>query len=136
MCHLRSDGVSDLRTEFVALARQPGANRRALCQRFGISAPTGYKWLGRYAAAGAAGLEDRSRRPHHSPARTAPGMEQAVLALRAQHPTWGARKLRVRLTRQGVQPLPAVSTITAILRRHGALHPAPGPGQPRAFPAL
>ena len=125
--------VSDLRTEFVALARQPGANRRALCQRFGIPAPTGYKWLGRYAAAGAAGLEDRSRRPHHSPARTAPGMEQAVLALRAQHPTWGARKLRVRLTRQGVQPLPAVSTITAILRRHGALHPAPGPGQPRAF---
>ena len=128
--------VSDLRTEFVALARQPGANRRALCQRFGISAPTGYKWLGRYAAEGAHGLQDRSRRPHHSPARTAPGMEQAVLTLRAQHPTWGARKLRVLLARQGVQPLPAASTITAILA--AARRPGSGAGgRPAAgLPAL
>ena len=37
-------------------------------------------------------------------------MEQAVLG--AQHPTWGARKLRVLLARPGVQPLPAASTIT------------------------
>ena len=125
--------VSDLRTEFVALARQPGANRRALCRRFGIAPTTGYKWLGRYAAEGGRGLQDRSRRPHRSPARTAPGMEQAVLALRAQHPTWGARKLRVLLARQGVQPLPAASTLTAILRRHDALDPAQGAGQPRAW---
>ena len=125
--------VSDLRAEFVALASQPGANRRALCQRFGISAPTGYKWLRRYAAEGPAGLRDRSRRPHHSPAQTAPAIEQAVLALRAQHPTWGGRKLRVLLARQGVQPLPATSTITAILRRHHQLDPAQGAGQPRAL---
>ena len=32
--------MSDLRAEFVALASQPGANRRALCQRFEISAAT------------------------------------------------------------------------------------------------
>ena len=39
----RSDDVSDLRTEFVASgAAARRANRRALCQRFGISAPTGY----------------------------------------------------------------------------------------------
>ena len=125
--------VSDLRAEFVALASQPGTNRRALCQRFAISAPTGYKWLRRYAAEGPAGLQDRSRRPHRSPAQTAPATEQAVLALRAQHPTWGPRKLRVLLARQGVQPLPAASTITAILRRHDQLDPAQGAGQPRAW---
>ena len=125
--------VSDLRAEFVALAQPAGANRRALCQRFGISAPTGYKWLRRYAAEGPAGLADRSRRPHHSPARTVPALEAAVLALRAQHPTWGGRKLRVLLARQVVEPLPAASTLTAILRRHGALDPAQGAGQPRAF---
>ena len=125
--------VSDLRAEFVALASQPGANRRELCQRFEISAPTGYKWLRRYAAEGPAGLQDRSRRPHHSPAQTAPAIERAVLALRAQHPTWGPRKLRVLLARQGIQPLPAASTITAILRRHARLDPAQGAGQPRAW---
>ena len=37
--------MSDRRAEFVALARQPGANRRALFRRFGISPNTGYKWL-------------------------------------------------------------------------------------------
>ena len=41
--HLRSEGLGarGLRAEFVALVRQLGANRRALCQRFGI------RWLGR-----------------------------------------------------------------------------------------
>ncbi len=58
--------VSDLRAEFVALATQPGANRRELCQRFEISAPTSYKWLRRYAAEEPAGLQDRSRRPRFS----------------------------------------------------------------------
>ena len=125
--------VTELRAEFVALAEQPGANRRELCQRFGISAPTGYKWLHRYETEGDAGLADRSRRPHRSPARTPPAIEQAVLRLRAQHPTWGARKLRVLLAREGVEPLPAASTLTAILRRHGRLDPAQGAGQPRAF---
>ncbi|MDE2991834.1 MAG: helix-turn-helix domain-containing protein, partial [Chloroflexota bacterium] len=71
--------VSEVRAEFVGLASQPGANRRELCQRFGISAPTGYKWLHRYETEGVAGLADRSRRPHHSPARTPPAIEQAVL---------------------------------------------------------
>ena len=125
--------MSDQRAEVVALATQPGANRRRLCQRFGISTPTGSKWLRRYVAEGVGGLQDRSRRPHRRPARTAPAIEQAVRTLRTQHPTWGPRKRRVRLVRQGVQPLPAVSTINAILGRHGALDPAQGAGQPRPF---
>ena len=125
--------VSDRRAEVVGLASQPGANRRELCQRFGISPPTGYKWLRGYMAEGAAGLQDRSRRPRRSPGRTIPAIEPVVLALRRQHPTWGGRKLRVRLARQGIQPLPAASTITAILRRPDRLDPTQGAGQPRAW---
>ena len=125
--------VSEVRAEFVAMAQAEGLPFRTLCARFGITTPTGYKWLRRYAAEGAAGLIDRARRPHHSPGQTPAAVEAAVLALRAQYPVWGARKLRVLLARQGVQPLPATSTITAILRRHGALDPAQGAGQPRAF---
>ncbi len=121
------------RAEFVALAVQPGANRRELCRRFGISPDTAYRWLRRSAAEGAAGLADRSRRPHTSPGQTPAAVEAAVLALRAQYPVWGARKLRVLLAREGLQPLPAASTITAILDRHGQLDPAQGAGQPRAF---
>ena len=65
-------GMSDLRAEFVALASQPGANRRALCRHFGIAPTTGDKWLHRYAAEGASGLQDRPRRPHRSPGADGP----------------------------------------------------------------
>jgi transposase InsO family protein len=57
-------------------------------------------------------------------------MEQEVLALRAEHPCWGGRKLRRVLERAGVSQVPAASTITAILRRHGKLD-GPGAGEAR-----
>jgi transposase-like protein len=38
-----------------------------LCERYGISRKTGYKWLRRFDAEGAAGLEEKSRAPHTCP---------------------------------------------------------------------
>lgn len=40
--------------------REPG-NFSQLCERYGISRKTGYKWVERYHAEGVEGLEDRSR---------------------------------------------------------------------------
>jgi transposase InsO family protein len=111
------------RHEFVLLASQDRANIRELCHRFGISSATAYKWLNRFASQGVAGLEELSRRPHHSPARTVSEMEQAVVALRQKHPAWGGRKLRQRLCDLGHRVVPSASTITAILRRHQLLDP-------------
>lgn len=111
-----------LRKEFIMLAKQPGANRRALCRRFGISPKTAYKWLARYKAVGAEGLADRSRRPHTSPQRTATDVERSILTLRDKHPAWGGRKLRSRLEVLEQTDLPSPSTITDILRRHGRLN--------------
>ena len=51
-------------------------------------------------------------------------MEARVVALRDRHPTWGGQKLRTRLRDQGVAGVPAASTVTAILGRHGRLDPA------------
>jgi transposase InsO family protein len=102
------------------LASQEGANVSELCRRFGISRKTGYKWLARGAAEGAC-LSDRSRRPIHSPGRTAPAVEAEIVSLRATHPAGGGRKLRRRLEDMGGDNLPTASTITEILRRHGCL---------------
>ena len=110
-----------LRQEFVELARLESSNIRQLCRRFGISPTTGYKWLERYEQAGAKGLGDRSRRPHNSPTQVAQEIEQQVVALRQQHPEWGARKIRRVLQTEGLTPLPARSTINGILRRHHLL---------------
>ena len=109
-----------LRLEFVELARGEGANVRELCRRFQISPKTGYKWLQRHAEGGVPGLADRSRRPHSSPAMSSAQLEQAVLAVRLQHPSWGGRKIARRLLDLGQGQL-APSTATSILRRHGLI---------------
>ena len=119
----REVSVMEARREFVALATAEGANRRELCRRFGIQPNTGYKWLRRWAAA--EGLADRSRRPHTSPARSAAAIEARIVALREEHPAWGARKLARCLEREGFD-CPAPSTVHAILRRHGCIVPPVG----------
>jgi transposase InsO family protein len=113
----------DSRLEFVRLAQQGGVSMTELCRRFGISRESGYQYLRRYRAEGVDGLKDRSRRPHSSPGRTAPAMEARIVDLREAHP-WGGRKLARRLRDLGVAGVPAVSTVTEVLRRHGKLDPA------------
>jgi transposase InsO family protein len=116
--------VMSERQEFVAFARQEGANIRALCAHSGMSRKTGDTWLARAAEGD---LADRARRPRSSPTQTCLELEARILALRAEHPSWGGRKLHHRLAAQGVAKVPAPSTITAILRRHGLLATDPPP---------
>lgn len=111
--------IMDRRREFVMLASMEGANVGELCARFGISRETGYKWL-RRALSGEEAFADRSRRPLTSPGRTPAVVEVAVLAVRDAHPAWGARKIAWRLEQDGMKP-PALSTVHAILRRHGRI---------------
>lgn len=118
--------IMSQRHAFVVRALAAEEPFRALCREFGISPTTGYKWLARATEPGA-DLADRSRRPHTSPQQTPSEVEAQVLALRTAHPAWGGRKLRQALRRQGVDAVPAASTITAILRRHERLVPSPRP---------
>lgn len=113
--------LMDKRLEFVTLARMEDANIRALCRSFKVSPDVGYKWIKRYAQGGVEALRDRSRRPLTSPRRSAAPMEQRVVEMRREHPSWGGRKIRQRLVDLGEQA-PAESTISDILRRHGLLH--------------
>jgi transposase InsO family protein len=116
------------RLEFVLLARQSGANVRALSRQFGVAPATAYKWLKRFEADGEAGLADLSRRPRSSPAQSSPELEDQVLALNSAHPHWGSRKLQALLpARFGT---PHHSTIDAILHRHDrCVDHAPGESQ-------
>ena len=91
-----------------------------LCERFGISRPTGYKWIGRSRHPGGS-LEELSRAPHRCPHRTAARIEELILAARREY-GWGAKKLRqVLSTRHHNRIWPARSTINDILERHGLL---------------
>jgi transposase InsO family protein len=93
-----------------------------LCRVHGISRQTGYLWLRRFVDAGhdVAALEDRSRRPHHSPTAVPHEMEDIVVAARKQHPRWGPRTLHSWLA--GLHPgreFPCASTVALILKRNG-----------------
>jgi transposase InsO family protein len=127
----RELSVMDQREEFVTLALRPGVNIRELCRRFGVSRSNGYKWLNRYLAEGRTGLSERSRRPRRSPGRTAEAIESEVLQIRTNsNNTWGGRKIERVMLDSGCDEVPAPSTITEILRRHGKLeerrHEHPG----------
>jgi len=80
-------------------------------EQLGVSRATAYKWLRRYRAEGAAGLEDRSARPHRRP-RALPEREvRRILVTR--------RRLRVGPHRLGPLLGHSRSTVYGVLRRHG-----------------
>lgn len=114
----------ELRYRFVLDYESGNCSMAELCRRYGISRPCGYKWVGRYAEEGARGLEDRSRRPHHCPHGVDRATEDAIVALRDEHPDWGARKIRAKLQeRYPGREWPASSTIGDVLSRRGLTVP-------------
>lgn len=115
--------VMSQREEFVEKSIRRGQSFSSLCAEFGISCKTGYKWLNRYRQEGVQGLQDRSRRPHHSPKRTAPEVERVILSLRDKHPAWGGRMLHGHLKLKKHPRVPVPSTITAILQRNHKIDP-------------
>ncbi len=115
------------RQELVTLAAVSELPFKTLCERYGVSRKTAYKWRDRFEQQGESGLVDRARRPLHSPGQTPPEVEACVVEVRQRHPAWGARKIKHFLEEQEILPaqaIPCPSTITAILRRQGWLEAA------------
>lgn len=109
----------DERLRFVARLLE-GEKMAGLCREFGISRKTGYQIYRRYQQVGLQGLTDRSRRPYRQANRLPVQLETRIVRLRQEHPSWGAPKIREKLRRLqlGVR-LPAISTVHAVLDRHG-----------------
>jgi len=112
----RTSEVAEQRMEFVIAVKREEKSFKALCQEFEISCRTGYTWWNRYKSEGISGMQERSRRPHHTPRRTQQSIEQRVVELRRERPDWGARKLRKLLGEENIA-MPA-STIHRILLRY------------------
>src|SRR5919201_2421439 len=97
-----------------------GEKMAPLCAAFGISRKTGYKIFERYKDCGVAAFTDLSRRPYRQANRLPPQLEAVIVRLKREYPGWGAPKIREKLRRQSSAPhLPAISTVHAVLDRHG-----------------
>ena len=113
-CH-----IMDERLRFVARLLE-GEKMAPLCAEFGISRKTGYKIYDRYKACGLHALSDRSRRPYRQANRLPAAVEAVIVRLKREYPGWGAPKIREKLRRQITLPhCPAISTVHAVLDRHG-----------------
>jgi hypothetical protein len=113
-CH-----VMDERLRFVARLLD-GEKMTALCAEFEISRKTGYKIFERYKDYGVHGLTDRSRRPYRHANQLPLVIETQIVRLKKDYPDWGAPKIREKLRgRCGPLRCPAISTVHAVLDRHG-----------------
>lgn len=94
-----------------------------ICQRYGVSRKTGYKWLKRFLEGGVEALRDQSRAPHYCPHKTPKEVEDKIVKMREKHKS-GPVTLRYRLERLHPQiDWPAISTIGEILKRRGQVEP-------------
>lgn len=93
-----------------------------LCDRYGISRKTGYKWIARFEGGGYPALADLSRRPRSCSHRTPTATEETILTVRRRHPFWGAKKL-LKLCRRRYPEWtwPSRSTTCSILKRNGLI---------------
>ena len=125
----------DQREQFITDHRHRLYAMAELCERYGISRKTGYKWLERYESGGRPALRDRSHAPHRCPHRIADEVAEAICDARELHPSWGPSKLLDWLARHRPElPRPAASTAGDLLARRGLVQrrrrrrPATHPG--------
>lgn len=91
-----------------------------LCDRYGISRKTGYKWARRYAEEGLDGLKERSRAPLHIPHRMSPEAASAIIQAKKLHPSWGPKKLLPWIgKRDSNLNLPSVTAAGNLLAQEG-----------------
>jgi putative transposase len=108
----------DERLKFIARLLD-GEKMAPVCREFGISRVTGYKIFNRYKECGLDALNDRSRRPYRHANKLPFQVERTILAIKREHTSWGAPKIRDKLIREYpmIKP-PAISTVHAVLDRN------------------
>jgi transposase InsO family protein len=100
---------------------QSGRPKAQAARELGVSTKTADKWLKRFREQGAGGLQDRSSRPHRSPAATDQVLRTAVVALRRQRLTLASIAAQLGLSRTTVARIAKA----AGLNRLSKLEPAP-----------
>jgi putative transposase len=116
----RESSAMDARVEFVTEVLRGEDSMTALCERYGISRKTGYKWCDRYRLDGVSGLAPRSHAPKQHGRVTDQAIVEAIEARRRQRPSWGSRKILAWLkAHDPAVAWPSASTADEILKRAG-----------------
>jgi transposase InsO family protein len=94
-----------------------------LSNKYHVSRPTVYKWVGRYEELGLDGLKEQSRAPLHNPHRTPEHIISLIVQEKLKNRSRGPKKVYAQLERHYPDiDVPSPSTIGEILKRHGLVH--------------
>lgn len=120
----KETSVMNERVRFISDWMEECYTMTELCDYYGISRKTGYKWVARYEAHGVQALEDVSRRPHSHPKQVKPALKQRIIRTKLLHQRWGPKKVMDYLRRTEPHRVwPADSTAGEILKRAGLVTP-------------
>ena len=108
-----------LREEFVKEVLSKEGTKSELCRKYGISRPTGDKWIERYLKGES--LDDRSKAPFKTANRISADIEQQIVAYRNKYPAIGAVKIRRMMLDEGYRDLPSASTFNNVFKRNGLI---------------
>lgn len=108
-----------MREEFVKRVLSQEKSKSALCKEYGISRPTGDKWIARYLAG--EDLNDKSKAPKTAANKTATDIEAFIVSYRRKYPAIGAQKIHQMLLDEGIKDIPCPKTINNIFKRNGLI---------------
>lgn len=111
--------VEIMREEFVRRVLAREASKAALCREYGISRPTGDKWIERFQDG--ENMADRSRAPKSCPGKTTAEVEARIIGFRQRYPALGAVKLRKLMENAGYTNLPCARTFNNIFQRNNLI---------------
>lgn len=106
-----------------------GRSYREVARAHGVSKSWVGKMVSRFLEGGYEALTPRSRAPSHTPNRTPPEVEDAIVRIRRDLTSAGfdagAQTIHVHLAGEGLEHVPSVSTIWRVLKRRGFVTPQP-----------
>jgi len=89
--------VEDQRRELVEAFLKGTLTMTELCNHYGVSRKTAYKWFNRYKSYGIEGLKDLTRAPQSPHRSYSDESINMAIDLKLKHRTWGPKKILVKL---------------------------------------
>lgn len=115
--------VEDQRREFIDAFLEDKFYVSDLCQKFGISRKTAYKWIDRFINEGFDGLKDRSK-ARHDQVKTSNEFIEKFIEIKSLYVHWGPKKILGYLKEEEpLIPWPSATTIGKILEANGLTKP-------------
>lgn len=111
--------VKIMREDFVKRVLAHEKSKSELCREYGISRPTGDKWIKRYQEGEA--MNNKSRTPHSIANRSDAEIEKFIVEYRKKYPAIGATKIHRMLRDEGNSNIPCPRTINSIFKRNGLI---------------